>query len=67
MILIYLKRIQTLRMQILIRNVKILILILVLRDRISIYTLFLNPKGKLITDAFIYRPKVFENGITSFR
>lgn len=55
-------------MLILIRNVRILLLNnLVLRERISIYTLFLNPKGKLITDAFIYRPKVFENGTNSFR
>lgn len=30
-----------------------------LKDKICIYTLFLSPKGKLITDAFIYKPKVF--------
>ena len=39
----------------------------VISDRLSIYTLFLSPKGKLITDAYIYKPKVFLNGKRSFR
>lgn len=30
--------------------------------RVSIYTMFLNPKGKIITDALIIRPKVFSKG-----
>jgi hypothetical protein len=39
----------------------------VISDRISLYTLFLSPKGKLISDAFIYKPKVFLNGKKQFR
>lgn len=39
----------------------------VIYDRISLYTLFLSPKGKLISDAFIYKPKVFLNGKKQFR
>lgn len=27
------------------------------------YTLFLSPKGKVITDAFLIRPQVFENNV----
>lgn len=30
--------------------------------RISLYTMFLNPKGKIITDALIIRPKVYSSG-----
>jgi glycine cleavage system aminomethyltransferase T len=30
-------------------------------NKIAMYTLFLNPKGKIITDAFIFRPKQYEN------
>jgi glycine cleavage system aminomethyltransferase T len=28
-------------------------------NKIAMYTLFLNPKGKIITDAFIFRPKQY--------
>jgi hypothetical protein len=35
--------------------------------RLCIYTLFLNPKGKVITDAFIIRPKVYEKNRLDFR
>lgn len=27
--------------------------------KIALYTLFLNPKGKIITDAFIVKPKMY--------
>lgn len=27
------------------------------------YTMFLNPKGRIITDAFIIRPQSFKNNI----
>lgn len=36
-------------------------------ERVSLYTLFLSPKGKLITDAYIYKPKVYVNGKKQFR
>ena len=28
----------------------------------SIYAMFLNPKGKIITDSLIIRPRIFEKG-----
>lgn len=30
-------------------------------NKLAMYTLFLNPKGKIITDAFIFRPKQYEH------
>jgi folate-binding Fe-S cluster repair protein YgfZ len=28
-------------------------------ERIALFTLFLQPKGKVLTDAFIFRPRVY--------
>ena len=32
------------------------------QNKIALYTLFLNPKGKIVSDAFIIRPRIFEKG-----
>lgn len=35
-------------------------------EKIAIYTLFLSPKGKVVSDAFIIRPQIFEKGVKKF-
>lgn len=33
------------------------------QERVAIYSLFLSPKGKVVSDAIIIRPQVFEKGV----
>lgn len=28
----------------------------------ALYTVFLQPKGKVITDAFVFKPRIYRNG-----
>jgi folate-binding Fe-S cluster repair protein YgfZ len=30
--------------------------------KIALYTVFLQPKGKVITDAFIFKPRMYKKG-----
>lgn len=31
-------------------------------QRIALFTLFLQPKGKVLTDAFVFKPRIYKNG-----
>lgn len=31
-------------------------------NKIALYTLFLQQKGKIITDAFVFKPRLYEQG-----
>jgi folate-binding Fe-S cluster repair protein YgfZ len=31
-------------------------------NRVSLFTLFMHPKGKIITDAFIFKPRIYRQG-----
>lgn len=31
-------------------------------QKIALFTLFLQPKGKVLTDAFVFKPRIYKNG-----
>lgn len=35
-------------------------------QRVALYTLFLQPKGKVVTDAFVFRPRQYIGGKTQY-
>ena len=32
------------------------------KEKAALYTMFLNPKGKIIADALVIRPRIYQNG-----